>query len=339
MENARINVSRTNQLIEKVILINGFPGCGKTMLSPIIGSFERVEIMQYPYQIEQICELHNINSIGDDVAESMIKMNADLLLYNSMMGRQINCRPSDLSSIFKNDAIKYIKRMLKPGDEEIPGRIQKTKPILHLTTHMQLGSSKLLYRALEDNLTFIEVIRHPLFMLIQMEKNFNMFHTSRNQHITYSLKEKEYPFFVKGWEKKYNSANNFEKAIYSLHYYYSILFEKKYHNEVVIIPFERFVKGPDSFMASISNILECPIDKNVKKEMLRQKVPRKLLTDGPSLEIYKRCGWTPPSEDNDRAELNIRRKYISDNVSKQAMTCLDTISASYEQRFVEGLFE
>ena len=92
-------------------------------------------------------------------------------------------------------------------------------------------------------------------------------------------------------------------------------------------------------MDIFSTLLRSQITRGVKKEKLRQKVPRKLLSDGPSIEIYKRCGWTPPSEDNDRAGLNIRRKYISDNVSKQAMTCLDTISASYEQRFIEGLFE
>ena len=34
-----IKLSRQKQLFKKILLINGFPGCGKTMLSPILSSF------------------------------------------------------------------------------------------------------------------------------------------------------------------------------------------------------------------------------------------------------------------------------------------------------------
>jgi hypothetical protein len=336
MKNNEIIVSRQNQLINKVILINGFPGCGKTMLSPIIAAFKNVEIMQYPTLIEQICELDNIQSIDSDVAESMIKMNADLLLYNVMMGRQINCRPSDLSSIFKNHPLKYIKRMLGPGDETIPRIIELKNPVLHLTTHMQLSSSGLLFRALGDNLNFIEVVRHPFYMLIQMEKNFKLFSSSRNQHITYTYKEKEYPYFARGWEKRFDKANSFEKAIYSLNQYYSILFSKDYHDKVEIFPFEKFVKSPEAFMNIISDILDSEIDKNVKKEMSKQKVPRKFLNAGPSIEAYKKTGWIPPSESNERSELDVRRKFLSNNISEDALKCLDNISSVYEETFLDN---
>jgi hypothetical protein len=335
MKKNEIIVSRENQLFNKVILINGFPGCGKTMLSPIIAAFKNTEIMQYPFLIEQICELNYIQSINIDVAKSMIKMNADLLLYNAMMGRQINCRPSDLSSIFKNKPIKYLKRMISPGDNIIPSVIKLQNPVLHLTTHMQLSALKILDGALGDNFNFIEVVRHPLYMLIQMEKNFNMFSTAVNQHITYKHNEKEYPYFARGWEKKFDKSNNFEKAIYTLDNYYSILFSKNYHKKALILPFEKFVKSPEVFMNAISEIIGSRIDKNVKKEMKRQKVPRQFLSDGPSLEIYKRCGWTPPSETNENSEKKVRRELISNKISEDALKCLDNISAAYEETFLD----
>ena len=100
MLNNVVRISRKQQLLHKVVIVNGVIGCGKSMVSPIISAFNRVEIMQFAFLIEQMCELWGINRIDSDVAESMIKMNADLLLYNVMMGRQTNCRPSDQSSIF-----------------------------------------------------------------------------------------------------------------------------------------------------------------------------------------------------------------------------------------------
>ena len=129
-------------------MVNGFPGCGKTMLSPIISSFTKVEIMQYAPLIEQICELWSLGRIDDDVAESMIRMNADLLIYNCMMGRNANCRPSDLSSIFRHRPTLHLKRMLMKGDEVIPQVIKSEKPILQLTTHMLFPSIKLLFKAI-----------------------------------------------------------------------------------------------------------------------------------------------------------------------------------------------
>ena len=122
---SEIKIIRNSELLEKVVMIDGFPGCGKTMLSPIISSFDRVEIMQYSDTIEQVSELFFLQKISKDVAVTMLKTHADQLLYKACMGRDINCRPSDLSSIFKNKPVKYIRRMLSKGDEHIPIRVKK----------------------------------------------------------------------------------------------------------------------------------------------------------------------------------------------------------------------
>ena len=114
-------------MLHKVVMIDGFAGCGKTMLSPIISAFDRVEIMQYAPLIEQICELRSLDCIDEDVAESMVRMNTDLLIYNVMMGRNINCRPTDLSSIFKHKPSKHIRRMLGSGDETVLEKIINTQ--------------------------------------------------------------------------------------------------------------------------------------------------------------------------------------------------------------------
>ena len=333
MTNNQVTVSREQQLLHKVVIINGFPGCGKTMLSPIISAFDRVEIMQFAFLIEQMCELKGINRIDNDVAESMIKMNADLLLYNVMMGRQSNCRPSDLSSIFKHKPLKHIRRMLSSGDRTILKIIEEKKPILHLTTHMLLPSTQLLFKALKEKLIFIELVRHPLYMIIQHEMNFNMFESPRNQHTRFLYKNKEHTFFTYGHEEKYEKSNSYEKAIFSIDWYYSKLFSRDYDSSVEVIPFERFVKYPDEFIAKFSSILESPLNKSVKKEMSRQKVPRNLVSDGLALEIYKRFGWQPSKTNNEQEELNIRREHISKKISKEALSLLDKMSKEYENLY------
>ena len=53
------------------------------------------------------------------------------------------------------------------GDEIVPQRIIDEKPILHYAAHNLLGYSDPIFRSLENKLVFIEVVRHPLYMVIQ----------------------------------------------------------------------------------------------------------------------------------------------------------------------------
>ena len=224
MKDSNFKVSRKQQMLHKVVLIDGFPGCGKSMLSTIISAFDRVEILQYPYFIEQICILHFLDRIDNDAAESMIRLVSDLLIYNVSMGRQTNCRPGDLSSIFRHKPLQHIRRMLSEGDRIIPQKIKENKPILNISTHIQLPNRELLFNSLKDKLIFYEVVRHPLYMIIQHEKNFKMLETSISQGVNYSIDGKEYPFFALGWENLFDKSNSYEKAIYHMEFYFKYLF-------------------------------------------------------------------------------------------------------------------
>ena len=331
-----IEVCRKSTMFNKVVFINGFPGCGKTMLSPIMSSFKNVELMQYSNTIEVVCELWQIESIRKDVALSMIRKTADLILYNSLLGRNLNCRFSDISSIFNDRPLRYISRMLRKGEEQsIPLMSQTLKPILHITSHMLLPAYPLLKEALEENLVFIEVVRHPLYMFIQHKKNFEMFESTRNQHIRYTKNNIEHNFFEYGVEESYENLNSFEKAILSMKFYFDEIREKK-SESIIFIPFEIFVKKPNEYMHLISDAIESKITRRVTKAMKKQNVPRKLLADSPSLEIYKRCGWTPPKSASEIEELAIRRNIISKEVSKEYLELIDSMSNSYEEEFLGG---
>tara|TARA_B110000008_G_scaffold272180_1_gene304553 strand:- start:3313 stop:4335 length:1023 start_codon:yes stop_codon:yes gene_type:complete len=332
----KVLISRSHQMLHKVVIIDGFPGCGKTMLSPIISSMDNVEIMQYAPLIEQMCELYGLNSIEEDIAKSMIKMNADLLIYNVMMGRNSNCRPSDLSSIFRHNFLLHLKRMISKGDEYIPDLILKKRPILQLTTHMLLPHAKLLMDTFGQKLAFIEVIRHPLYVILQQELNLRKIGDdgdSRMQHIRYRFNNNEYEFYCKNREKDYDEANSFERAIYSIQWYYSKIFLDQ-NKDILVIPFEKFVIDPSQYMTLLTKMLGQDITNKVTKEMKKQKVPRSQLSDGPALDIYKRCGWTPPQFYSEEKELLARREVVLKNVSPKALAILDDISNKYSAKYL-----
>ena len=63
--------------------------------------------------------------------------------------------------------------------------------------------------------------------------------------------------------------------------------------------------------------------------MKKQKVPRLQLSDGPALDMYKKCGWTPPQFYSEEKELSARREVVKQNVSLKALAVLDDISDKY----------
>ena len=133
---------RKGILANKILITDGLPGCGKTMLSPILSSLDRVEMYYFAFEIEFIVRMNYFKKISNNAAETLIKMLVDYKLYNSMMSREVNFRPSDLSSVTNHQNYKkYLKRLHSLGDDTIPNKINKEKPILHMTTHDLLNYS------------------------------------------------------------------------------------------------------------------------------------------------------------------------------------------------------
>jgi hypothetical protein len=335
-------ISRDISLLEKLVIVDGQPGCGKTMLSPIISSFQRVELLTYCFELEHIARLYKLKKITKDATIALIKIFTDNKLYQLMMGREVNFRYSDISSVYNYPFPNvYVKRLFDKGDEEIPNKILKHKPILHLVTHDMLSSAEILFESLKNKLIFIEVVRHPLYQLIQQSLNFeNVFNKPRDISVYFKKKGKEFPYFVHGWEKDFLNYNSVEKAIktISIHTKENHKVRKrisdKYKKNLITVPFEKFVKNPYPYLNTIVNIMETNNSKKTSQILKKQKIPRKKIADSLKLDIYKRCGWKPPVRNlSEKDELNLRRNYaIKNNVSQKLMNLLDCLSSEYEKK-------
>ena len=335
-------LSRKAHLAEKVVFVDGLPGCGKTLFSTLIASMDRIELLSYTYEVEHICALYYLDKIPIDAASTMVRMQTDLKLYNTMMGRDVNFRPTDLSSVINNhNPSRYFERLFGLGDEKLPEIIKKERPILNFAVHNLLSYSEPIWQALRDRCVFIEIVRHPLYMVRQQALNMShLLEDVRDFTVYYSFKERELPYYVHGWEKNFIKSNSMERAIHlidKLNHRTKIARKKlkeKYQAKIITIPFEPFVLDPEPWLQQISDALETNINTSTRKVMSEQNVPRTMVADGIDLEIYKRCGWVPPQEGtNEREELLIRREDVSREVSNKLISVLDRLSDEYEKMY------
>lgn len=338
---------RPPYLAEKVVIVDGEPGCGKTMLSPIIGALPRVELLQYAYEIEYICALRYLERMEADAATVLVRMFTDLRLYNVMMARETNFRPGDLSSVLMNARpLRYFRRLFHKGDAAIPERIRTDRPILHLTTHLLLGYSQPVFQALGARVVFIEVVRHPLYMIRQQAlymdrygedvRDFTIWHSYNGGPPA--------PYFAAGWEELFLQSNPMDRAIFSIENWTRMVEELKqsqpavWEAQVLVVPFERFVINPWPYMRQIEEALETRMDGVTRRMMKKQRVPRKHIAAGLSLPIYKQYGWRPPLKDGDeREELRVRRADAGEQASPRALEVLDNLSAEYEVAYMRDL--
>src|SRR3989338_5038995 len=308
--------SRIPFLAEKIVIVDGVPGCGKTMLSPIIGALDRVELLTYAYAMEHLCALRYLGRVEEDAAVTMVRMLTDLQLYNTMMARETNFRPSDLSSAFRSaHPLRYVRRLLLKGDEAIPQRISEEKPILHLTTHTLLGMGEPVVNALGKRLTLIEVVRHPLYMLKQQALNMERLLSSARHFTIYGkYQDQEIPFWAFGWEERFFQSNAVERAIYAMDYWTrrveqkTAMLAEQSGARIITIPFEQFVLNPWPYMEQIVHALQTSVTGRTRKEMRKQHVPRKKFAEGIPLQIYKRCGFEPAEKNATEKEEFMKRR-------------------------------
>jgi hypothetical protein len=346
MDLEEVHAVRDEILLEQLVLVDGLPGCGKSMFSSIIAAVDRVELLNYSGELENICALKYLNKIADDAAEAMIRIQMDLVIYETMMGRGVNFRPTDLSSAFRDvNFLTYLKRLCTKGDELIPSRIKKERPILHFATHNLLAFSEPIFNCLKDKVTLIEIVRHPLYMLIQQTLNqikySKQLGSARQFHLYIKRGEGQVPFWNYGQEELYLNSNPVERAIYEMQKLSELSENYKKRKlgdndvQVLTIPFESFVLDPWPYLKKIEDLLGSRITSKTKKVIKKQYVPREKISDGIPLAIYKRCGWEPSDMKlSEKEELEKRRQFaVEQGASNQALKALDKLCVSYESNY------
>ena len=335
-----MDIQRKGYLAQKIVFVDGQPGCGKTLFSPIVASFDRVELLTYAYEIEHAMWLKTLGKMSDDAAQGVVQLWTDLALYNLMMARETNFRPSDLSSVFYDaHPLKYLKRLFGKGDEVVPRRITEERPILNLTVHQLLAESEPIFAALGKRAVFIEVVRHPLYMLKQQALNMErLVEDPRHFTLYVGHNNSTIPVWAYDWADLFQASNPIEKAIYAINAMTERTNKKRaylrerYQATIITIPFEHFVLDPTVYLAAMTEALGTTMTSATTRVLKKQRVPRQKIADGLGLKIYQRCGWVPPTAGASEAdELLMRRTFAADRAGAVAMKVLDQMSAEYER--------
>ncbi|MFQ6027786.1 MAG: hypothetical protein ACE5Q6_09875, partial [Dehalococcoidia bacterium] len=281
-------VSRECQIVENVLFLDGVSGTGKTMMAPILTTFDRVEIQRLEHIYEYVCALRFLGRIEEDAANLLIRMYVDLAGYNVTIARESNFRWKDLSGALSNPGgWRYLLRLFRADGDSVIDRINQDRPILQIVSHQLLGISSALFSALGTRLKIVEMVRHPLYLLEHWYSYINRHGTDpRDFTVWLSHQGVQPPWYALGWEDQYLASNQMDRVIYAIDQFTQLMektladLDEASRSQVLIVPFERFVLDPYPYLQQIEDLLNTTTTGATRRALRKQKVPRQITTAG-----------------------------------------------------------
>ena len=256
-------LKRNVSLVNKVVLVDGQGRSGKSLLGPVLGSFDSVEVERVDPIYENIALLDNFGKIDRDAAIQLLQLRTDLLLYESMISRNTNFRFGDHSSIFNTHRKwHYLKKLFSKEGQIVVDEIQKNKPIFQVITHSALSMIGPFFEAFDKKLRVFQMLRHPATLLYSW---FNrgwgrrMTEDPRSLSMTFESENGD----ILPWYKveKYNELSEVDRIVQMI----SNISEKTYisycslttsqKEQICWIIFEDFATYPEPDIIRIENFL------------------------------------------------------------------------------------
>ena len=110
--------------------------------------------------------------------------------------------------------------------------------------------------------------------------------------------------------------------------------QQKGKSNIIEVPFESFVFKPFEPIKEITACLGTSPYRTTNREMKKQMVPRRSLSDAPLNKYYKKSGWVKAkTQITVEQEFDISRKKIKEKASTEAMQVLDKLTDTYIRRY------
>ena len=256
---------------------------GKSMLAPIVSSLNNAERIMFNFVLEQFPMLQYLGAISDDTVKYLIRYTLDLMLYDNMIGRDVNFRFSDETSVWNTNNPKiYFERLFLNEGIQVFENMKKNQFISVLCTHNAVWHSKVYFKAFPA-IKMLHCKRNPVNIIFRWyEKGFGsqFYSDPQNRLLTFKWNKNILPYYAFGWEEKYLKLSEIDSIINMVYHIskqhiksYNSL-SKKHQNQILILPFENFVTDPNKHLEKICSFLNTKESSFTQINLKNENIPR-----------------------------------------------------------------
>lgn len=268
-----------------IVVVNGLWSSGKSLLIPVLNSFKFLQSVQYDYHVEYYTILRAFNSLDDKSFRTMINLHLDETYYSNEIGRKLNFRWKDDSSVQKTGRLlQSLKSLKSPEGDNRFLEAQAAGRALFMMTHNLFGIRDNLATALENRLKFIEIIDDPWTLLPKWCSYLERFDGVREATLSFELEKYKVPWFAWDFKNSYKHLSIPDKAACSilqlLPPIMDFLESKDFRNESCLVVFTDSLRySPHQEIEKISNFFGDYPDKSLGRVFKRLDLPRKKLKE------------------------------------------------------------
>lgn len=285
MNTEKITFIKKATLFNKVIFVDGTAHVGKLLLGPLLSAYENVQMHKVETFYEHLCVLHHYGKISLDAAVTFMRNFLDESLYNAEIGRNVNIRPSDYSSVFQGfNQQRFLENLFSEEGEAAVRRIRRNRSVYQNLTHEILGFIEPCFAAFGDRLHVVEVIRHPADMVncwLRRGWGGNRLSSDpRSFIISFDYQGRQTPYYAFPFKEKFHAMNGPDRVINCIDSCnrrimrtYSRL-PPRWKKKVLFVKFEHLVTDSRRELARIAAFAGLKETPHLKKVMVQQRCPR-----------------------------------------------------------------
>jgi hypothetical protein len=265
------------------VFVDGITRAGKSLMGPVLQSFDRVEIERMEEIFEYVGALYRLGKIERDAAVTTLQLRADAFLYNGLLGRNMNLRFGDHSSVWQQtQQLDNLRRLRLSEGPEVVDRIASGKPIFQNMTHDQLANFNLHHEAFGSDLYFVEIVRNPIALVESwIKRGWGTRFENDPLALTYTLEhgDTQVPYYAAGWEDKFVAASPEGRVIRMIYQVWSDIegtyksLSDKEKSQVHYVMYDEFIRNPKPYMDPLASFLGTTTTKHTKSILKRKNLP------------------------------------------------------------------
>jgi hypothetical protein len=297
-----LDLKHFNSFTNDIIVVDGFWGGGKSVVTSIIGSMARVEKKKVEHVYEYVCIAHSTGKMNTDAASAFLKIYADLSQYNNLIGREVNLRWSDDSGLRNNPgSLAYLKRLFHPGGDSVADQISERNLALLIASHELISVSDLLYESYGSRLKLVEVVRHPVHLFNNVRDYTAEFERTREFTLSFEVSGVKVPWFAADWADEFVSSSITDRALLSIARMQSGMFSSidsinAVQKPLLVLSFENTVLRPEDSIEKLEIFLNRPRTRRTSRVLRQQNLPRKQISAGKATSSFSFTSNSASSE-------------------------------------------
>jgi hypothetical protein len=297
-----LDLKHFNSFTNDIIVVDGFWGGGKSVVTSIIGSMARVEKKKVEHVYEYVCIAHSTGKMNTDAASAFLKIYADLSQYNNLIGREVNLRWSDDSGLRNNPgSLTYLKRLFHPGGDSVADQISERNLALLIASHELISVSDLLYESYGSRLKLVEVVRHPVHLFNNVRDYTAEFERTREFTLSFEVSGVKVPWFAADWADEFVSSSITDRALLSIARMQSEMFSSidsinAAQQPLLVLSFENTVLRPEDSIEKLEIFLNRPRTRRTNRVLRQQNLPRKQISAGKATSSFSFTSNSASSE-------------------------------------------